>query len=451
MDDEILIAQGIQLIILRMKTAFEEVDVAFSGQEALEKLENTQYDLMITDINMPDMSGLELIRQVKERKLCDNFCVLSGYSEFEYAQSAVRLGVSEYLLKPVDKEKLRATLENCFQQLQQNRKQTREAIDNQLRKLMFGSDSGMDLPWGEQEILLCVAWGWPEGSWQDLESLCGQGVAKYALTMYHAPAAVLVGDPEKQKILIKRLKEMHTNVYLGFQTGRTSQSAGFRQLFQEAAQAALYGRWILDCDVVDAAIILSLPRSQDANFAQEVQRRFGVIVSADRLVLYQINLQNLIQDIPDTGRDEMNPYVRKMQELSQKRYREDLGLKEIAGEVNLSPEYAGRLFRNETGIRFQEYVNQLRISQILQAMMQNPELSFEQLAPTMGFTDMTSFFRVFKRIMKMTPGEYRKKMRQYGTTNSHHGQDLPLPPTGQRASHETQHVHVKVQRHHPKA
>ena len=63
-DDEILIAQGIQLIILRMKTAFEEVDVAFSGQEALEKLENTQYDLMITDINMPDMSGLELIRQV---------------------------------------------------------------------------------------------------------------------------------------------------------------------------------------------------------------------------------------------------------------------------------------------------------------------------------------------------------------------------------------------------
>jgi len=105
-DDEIMIAKGLCHIIRKMDPGLEIVDFASSAEEALVKLENTPFDLCLVDICMPETSGLQLIEQCMEKKLCSNFCIISGYAEFEYARQGIRLGVQDYLLKPVDKEML---------------------------------------------------------------------------------------------------------------------------------------------------------------------------------------------------------------------------------------------------------------------------------------------------------------------------------------------------------
>jgi two-component system response regulator YesN len=131
-DDEPLILDGISSIIKRANIEFQQVETANDGIEALEKLESFGPDLLITDIHMPEMSGLELIRQAKTRNLCNRFIILTGFDEFEYARQALRYKVLDYLLKPIDKEELIAILEDAAHDIEmqvdgQNLEQKEEA------------------------------------------------------------------------------------------------------------------------------------------------------------------------------------------------------------------------------------------------------------------------------------------------------------------------------------
>ena len=109
-DDERLILRGLKSCIEKISDLSCEVETATTGKQALERLEVFAADLLITDIEMPGMSGLELLEKVQQRGLCQNFIVLSGYDKFEYAKGAIQYGVKDYLLKPVDKEELRRNI-----------------------------------------------------------------------------------------------------------------------------------------------------------------------------------------------------------------------------------------------------------------------------------------------------------------------------------------------------
>lgn len=89
---------------------FECVGAAADGEEAIELIERYLPRLLITDIKMPVVGGLELVRRVRDTDTDLRIVIVSGYSEFEYARQAIELGVDEYLLKPVDIGKLRETL-----------------------------------------------------------------------------------------------------------------------------------------------------------------------------------------------------------------------------------------------------------------------------------------------------------------------------------------------------
>ena len=89
-----------------------------NGQEAIKYLEDTPPDILITDISMPIMSGLELAKYIYERKLPVKVILLSGYQEFEYAQQGIRYNVSNYMLKPCEKQQINEALkelaESCI-------------------------------------------------------------------------------------------------------------------------------------------------------------------------------------------------------------------------------------------------------------------------------------------------------------------------------------------------
>lgn len=106
-DDEPYIVKGLEVLIDWEKEDCVIAGTASNGKEALDILSKTKVDLIIADIKMPVMTGLELLEKIRSEKLSDAyFVILSGYADFTYAQEALRFGCFDYILKPVKKEAL---------------------------------------------------------------------------------------------------------------------------------------------------------------------------------------------------------------------------------------------------------------------------------------------------------------------------------------------------------
>lgn len=110
-DDEIWIIIGLKKLIEKSGQPFVVVGEANNGVAALEELEKLRPDVLFTDIRMPGYNGLELLEKLKEKRLDMKVVFVTGYADFEYAQTALRLGAFDYLLKPIDEEKLGEVLE----------------------------------------------------------------------------------------------------------------------------------------------------------------------------------------------------------------------------------------------------------------------------------------------------------------------------------------------------
>ena len=118
-DDEKIIREGLISAIPWEALSMELCASAENGKEALEKAEALRPDLIITDIRMPFLSGLEFVEALLAGAPKCRIVIISGFEEFEYARTALRLGVSEYLLKPVDLEVLKKTLLRIKNELDQ--------------------------------------------------------------------------------------------------------------------------------------------------------------------------------------------------------------------------------------------------------------------------------------------------------------------------------------------
>lgn len=120
-DDEELVRVSIGYSVSRAVEGVAVIGEASNGIEGLKRVREDKPDIVITDIRMPKLDGLEMIRVIREEKLDVEVVVLSGYADFEYARQAMKYGVTEYLLKPVEPDSLRETLEACIVRISQRR------------------------------------------------------------------------------------------------------------------------------------------------------------------------------------------------------------------------------------------------------------------------------------------------------------------------------------------
>ena len=120
-DDEPLVRQHLRMLIDWEAAGFSVVAEAEDGREAFAAFERLHPDILITDIRMPEMSGLDLIRSIRTAGYAAGFVVLSGYDDFAYTQQAMRQGVQNYLLKPVTKTELLGALQSAALELQKSR------------------------------------------------------------------------------------------------------------------------------------------------------------------------------------------------------------------------------------------------------------------------------------------------------------------------------------------
>lgn len=410
-DDETLILQGIQYVIKKMNTEFKEIDIAASGPEAVEMMQQKHYDLLLTDICMPIMSGLELIQKAKELNLCKRFCVLSGYSEFEYAQKALQLGASDYLLKPVDKEELQKLLQKTYCELQASTIEHRKQIEGQINDILFCGAEKFPIDYfsEEQGTLLLIAAAEPQYTSHipssAFQPLYDNKLAQLVIRFHHYPAFMFLAEPAKNQRLRHALGQILSGSSFSFGSiSKNIEDADqLRFCFALACQSALCAKYLTKTKNLNS---FQPPEelNSDILFWESC---LSTTISKAQFITFQASLSNLLGSSCNyLDMDTKNPYIKQILSIIHEHFREELPLHDIAARVGLNADYAGKLFKQQMGTGYLDYLNFYRISQILQNIQRNPALSFEQIAPLMGFKDIRNFYRVFRRIMNMSPNEY---------------------------------------------
>ena len=135
-DDEARVCSLIHILIDWDALGLELAGTASNGVEALELLDRERADILITDIRMPGLSGLELIERAKAVAPKLEIVIISGYAHFEYAQQAIRFGVSDYLLKPINQQQINDTLMKLAARCRDSR-----SIDSEMEVLRKSSEA----------------------------------------------------------------------------------------------------------------------------------------------------------------------------------------------------------------------------------------------------------------------------------------------------------------------
>ncbi|WP_078553716.1 response regulator transcription factor [Bacillus alkalicellulosilyticus] len=133
-DDEPRIRQGLQKTLELSSNDNVTILTATNGKEALNIILNEKVHLLITDISMPEMTGLQLVKNIQSVESKPEVIVISAYSEFDYAQEAIQYGVQNYLLKPISKQKLFDSVQKALKAYE-NREQVgmmQKVVDDRL-------------------------------------------------------------------------------------------------------------------------------------------------------------------------------------------------------------------------------------------------------------------------------------------------------------------------------
>ncbi|MFD0670781.1 response regulator [Cohnella sp. GCM10027633] len=136
-DDEERIRQGLAKLIEQSGEQYKVTGIFASGAELLAQLDELDVELVITDIKMPKMNGLELIERLRDRKPNLKIAIVSGFDDFTFARQALRYGIEDYMLKPVDKSELEQLLRKVGDSLAQEREREHAREEDQLGLLLF--------------------------------------------------------------------------------------------------------------------------------------------------------------------------------------------------------------------------------------------------------------------------------------------------------------------------
>ena len=134
-DDEPIIRRGIKTLAISSEIGIDEIFEAGNADKCLETVDKEHIDIIMLDINMPNTDGLTLAKMLKEKNKNFAIIMVTGYDYFEYMQTAIRLGVDDYLLKPVNKTDIELVLRRMIDKIEKIR------LENRLSELSVTSEN----------------------------------------------------------------------------------------------------------------------------------------------------------------------------------------------------------------------------------------------------------------------------------------------------------------------
>ena len=405
-DDEIIIREGIRESFPWEDTPYSLVGEAPDGEMALPIIRDTNPDIVITDIKMPFMDGLELCRELKSQMPWIGIIVLSGYDEFEYARQCIKLGVREYLLKPINSADLREALDKVSAQLKEERKTLEHAAS--LRARM--EDGGKFL----KEKLIGSLFS-DETALEDahdvLKQLRSMGCPVPAPFYVVIDAAFSpTGTGQEAAALLAESSGGIVNA--------SASRTGTRLL--------VLGDTAEDAEERAYAVATSLSQELERSECKEIRVGIGEIVDNPEKIFQSFKSARHIRHLLAERKDERAVIlgVREMGEVSDEKVpsviseaklymsqnysNANLMLQDVAKAVNMSKSRFSTVFSQTTGQSFTEYLIYLRLSKAKE-LLKTSNLKSSQIATEIGYNDSHYFSYIFKKNVGMTPSDYRSQ------------------------------------------
>ncbi|MBF9014553.1 MULTISPECIES: response regulator [unclassified Oceanispirochaeta] len=400
-DDEKWTLEYLELAIDWSSLGMEIVGKACNGREAIPLITEKEPDIAIVDIRMPVMDGLELMEWIKENRPFLKVIILSAYGEFEYAQKALSLRASGYLLKPLDETKMIKEIQrlsgliesersrkNNFVRMQVQLSESKQREKEQLLSRLLSP--GADV----QDILTEL-----KKMDMDTENTCwyllvisetekGDGEIRNSVSEcsgIDGRSIVFRKSPEEWVVLIC--------------CGNDQDYETFGQYSAEAISQN-----ITEGDGTKPLIVVS-----------ECQYDLDTLNDAYQTIMKLINnrlfspSERIITVSHSTSRDENSRLIEKVRLYMKNNYSRPIGLEDIAVDVGLSRNYLCYLFKKETGLNIWDYLTAHRIEEAKKLLHESNDKTYE-VALKVGYETPGYFSKMFKKYVGTTPREYKSRL-----------------------------------------
>ncbi len=499
-DDEKSIREYLPKAIAFDQYGFEVKDTAVNGLEALQKLPQVCPDLIILDIRMPDMDGLQFLKALRQSPYANTLVImLSGYSDFSYAQEAMKYGVKAYLLKPVDEDELIPLLQRMYKELEKSRNE-KMLVDIRFKlKLLNKLYSGGAIDRKEFEgftFMTCVMLPSSElDEYSNPHVVLQECLAKYlgelesfqfrirgSLYTYLLPPEIL--EPYHQNkayfanTLLEDFKKENLNCSLLFNSYVFGhQENTFREDFSNQQYEMMTELFFNPREFLDyspGAYRMESEFPHESRYLEDI-RKYFVLLSKNEVMQ---EIENLFDDIEKVHlgiqyiqevsyriyyiiRDELSKitdlsegepfltrpewmefqyytlfpkwkelqralimdsfrFIERSSKMSKMgiskgvieyihmHYMEQINLKQVAEKFFVNAAYLGRAFQKATGVNFNQYLNDLRITEAKKLLLQTDKLVYE-IANDVGYTESKYFIMKFIQHVGKSPTEFRNQ------------------------------------------
>ena len=417
-DDEYMITEGLKRLIPFDKWGMEVVATANHADDALDYVREHPVDIIISDVNMPDKTGLEMIGEMKELLPNAYYILLSGYQEFDYVKKAMNLNVVDYLVKPVDKVELERLLEKIASQLGEKSHEP-EILSQQLDEEAFKTHLTQKENWWiglskEKQGDFVIPYYVLGQDWQIV--LADQEFEGLLVMPFEAPYQI---NFEKWK------RDVEKTLFYGSVNLDQSESLFsyyepiYRVIIQGNLQQIIDELTLLEKIVLENTPRVSITKQLFTQFVMDVFHLFEHLKADDMTDIVKnihaiTTFEDLVAYTKKTltsffGQYRMNENVVSVLEVIGRDYKKELSLKDISKDLFINPVYLGQLIKKETNSTFAELLNKQRIKAAQQLLLSTND-SIEDICYTVGYSNVGYFYKVFRKLCGKSPKAYRKQV-----------------------------------------
>ena len=335
----------------------EVVGEAADGETGLELIYKVLPDIIITDVRMPRIGGLELVQKLREQGYNVPVLIVSGYDDFSYVRSALQLGVTDYILKPVKAQELNQQLQNCVKAL--------EKIESAKPKTMMQASFFAD-------------------GWEDM----------YSEIRKKLESALYVGNSE---IIEKQFGQL--------------QQVICKHEGENPSTTVLIGIYYALLYPLQKYIDTIGVNKEDAFGMKAPVFVFRRDNTPDQILafvkeLYLGVLQYVEKQQQQRARLDIDAVCRYIKE----NYTQGITLEQTADIFHVSKEYLSKAFKAHMNEGFAEYVTALRMKRAYE-LITDYHAQLKDVGAMVGYYDLAHFYKTFKKYYGKTPGEVRDSLK----------------------------------------
>lgn len=396
-EDQEFIADAIAQMISAEENSFKICGVYYNARDCIHNIRANPPDIVITDIRMPGMDGIQLSKWLTENYPSIKIIILSGYEDFNYAREAIQIGVCSYLLKPCPPDMMFRCLEETVEKIEAERKNN-EII--QKYEALFVDN----LPSLKQQALISAMFSEGKRLSPDklgLEYLAGKS------HLFLVDAGIREEDCNSQE----------SELFL-FSCGNM-----LEELLGPLRHKEFFicnGQFVLLVPVDEA--LPDKPRICLQNACKKVHdivhRNIlfydgGILKSLDNLrpsykaVLEKSKENYLPQNNSEDAGSEVQSVLEQAKQYIHENYYRDISLQDVANVTYVSYNYLSSLFTQNLGINFSVYLSKIRIEKACE-LLKDPDHKVAEVAEKTGYSNYRYFNYVFKKMTGYTPSEFRR-------------------------------------------